>query len=290
MRLAVDPARKAADDDEPGGGELPAEHARDARAVRRARPRADDRHRRRRQQLRVRRPRARRAPAAGRGSRAAAAESPCRSAAENRRPRPRDRERTRRRRSRGGRPRSETRPAAARGCPSLRRRPRPRAPPSSGELGRCPIGERLGKVGRIDTSLSASAATVRATRATRARPRAESGSRSVARVSSSLASSVRLGAASLSRSRAATTRVRTGSDASLGPAASSVARGRGTVTTRSKRSRSARESLSRKDAIRCAEHEHSAPGSPRAPQGHRFIVATSWNRAGRVRAPPRGRR
>src|SRR5262249_49510537 len=42
-----------------------------------------------------------------------------------------------------------------------------------------------------------------------------------------------------------------------GPAASSDARGRGTVTTRSNRSRSARDSFSWYDAIRCGEQEHS---------------------------------
>ena len=42
MRLAVDAAREAADDDEPGRGELAAEAARDLRAVRRARAGADD--------------------------------------------------------------------------------------------------------------------------------------------------------------------------------------------------------------------------------------------------------
>ena len=52
-------------------------------------------------------------------------------------------------------------------------------------------------------------------------------------------------AALRNRSRAATTRPRTSSEASEGAAASSSARGRGTVTTRSNRSSSARESLSR---------------------------------------------
>ena len=64
-----------------------------------------------------------------------------------------------------------------------------------------------------------------------------------------------------------------------------AARGRGTVTTRSKRSRSARESFVAERASRCGEHEHSAAGSPRPPQGQRFIVATSWKRAGKTRPP-----
>ena len=46
MRLAVDAARHPAHDDEPGCGELPPERAGDRAAVRRARPRADDRDRR----------------------------------------------------------------------------------------------------------------------------------------------------------------------------------------------------------------------------------------------------
>ena len=36
---------------------------------------------------------------------------------------------------------------------------------------------------------------------------------------------------------------------------------------------------------RCAEHVHSAPASPRAPHGQRFIVATSWKRAGNTARP-----
>ena len=52
VRLAVDPAREAADDDEAGGRELAAEAARDLRAVRRARARADDRDGRPREQRR----------------------------------------------------------------------------------------------------------------------------------------------------------------------------------------------------------------------------------------------
>ena len=85
--------------------------------------------------------------------------------------------------------------------------------------------------------------------------------------------------------RAAAIRSATAADASDRSAASSVARGRGTVTTRSKRSSSARESLSRYEASRCVEQEHSCAGSPRAPQGHRFIVAISWKRAGYTARP-----
>ena len=91
-------------------------------------------------------------------------------------------------------------------------------------------------------SASASAAIVRAVRATRARPRPESGNRSTARESSASASLVRDRPL---RPRAAATRGAIRADASDGPAASSTARGRGIVTTRSKRSSSARESLSR---------------------------------------------
>ena len=45
MGLAVDPAGQTADDHEPGGGQLPAEHPRNLGAVRGARAGADDRHR-----------------------------------------------------------------------------------------------------------------------------------------------------------------------------------------------------------------------------------------------------
>ena len=88
-----------------------------------------------------------------------------------------------------------------------------------------------------------------------------------------------------SASRASATRTATGADASAAPAASSTARGRGTATTRSKRSSSARESFARYAASRCAVHEQLAPASPRAPHGQRFIVATSWNRAGKTARP-----
>ena len=63
--LAVDPAGKAADDHEPGRGQLPAEHSRDLRAVGRARASADDADRGPRRGARSRRgPRTKR-PAGG---------------------------------------------------------------------------------------------------------------------------------------------------------------------------------------------------------------------------------
>ena len=71
-----------------------------------------------------------------------------------------------------------------------------------------------------------------------------------------------------------------------GGAASSVARGRGIWTTRSNRSSSARDRRSRYAVSRCAVHPQRSPGSPRPPHGQRFIVPTSWNRAGYVARPP----
>ena len=111
------------------------------------------------------------------------------------------------------------------------------------------------------------AAIVAATRATRARPRPESGKRSTARSSSALRIAgergwrveprrelrqhARARRASLSRGRP---RARERADA-------------GIVTTRSKRSRSAWESFARKRASCCGEHEHSAAGSARLRRG-----------------------
>ena len=69
------------------------------------------------------------------------------------------------------------------------------------------------------------------------------------------------------------------------PAASSSARGRGTATTRSKRSSSARESLSRIRGEALRRARASAAGSPRPPQGHRFIVANELE-ARRKQRPP----
>jgi hypothetical protein len=51
MRFAVDPAGEAADDDEPGGGQLAAEHPGDLPAVRGARAGADDPDRSAREEL-----------------------------------------------------------------------------------------------------------------------------------------------------------------------------------------------------------------------------------------------
>ena len=78
-------------------------------------------------------------------------------------------------------------------------------------------------------------------------------------------------------------------DANLGDwvrFALAMARGRGTVKARSKRSSSARESRSRCRWSDCAVQAHAAPGTPRAPHGQRFIVPTSWKRAGNVTRPP----
>ena len=61
--------------------------------------------------------------------------------------------------------------------------------------------------------------------------------------------------------------------------------GLGTCTTRSKRSSNARESFSPYAASFCGEQRHSAAGSPRAPHGQRFIVATRTNRAGKTAWP-----
>ena len=81
VRFSVDASREPADDDDARRGELPAEHPRHLRAVRRARPRADDGDGRPPQRLRCLRLRARRGRAAGRGSPPGAAGSPGRSAA-----------------------------------------------------------------------------------------------------------------------------------------------------------------------------------------------------------------
>ena len=77
------------------------------------------------------------------------------------------------------------------------------------------------------TSDSASAAIVRATRATLARPRPESGSRSTARSSSSDAASALVGCIPASLAAPSATRSRTTADASPGGEASSSALGRG---------------------------------------------------------------
>ena len=54
VRLAVDPSGEAADDHQPGGGELAAEHPRDLSAVRRARASTDDPDSRTRENVQLR--------------------------------------------------------------------------------------------------------------------------------------------------------------------------------------------------------------------------------------------
>ncbi len=76
VRLAVDPPRHAADDDEPRRRQLAAERSRHGAAVRGARPRADDRDRGPGKQLRSAPHRGARASAVGRGSPAAEADTP----------------------------------------------------------------------------------------------------------------------------------------------------------------------------------------------------------------------
>ena len=138
MRLGVDAAREAADDDEPGRGEVAREAPRDGRAVAGASARADDRHRRLREELEVRAARARTAPPAGRGSRAAAAGSRAPTARRTGSRAPRGRRGTRARRSGAGTPPSARRSAAERDAsPSRTRRPRAR-----GQTSRSSSGER----------------------------------------------------------------------------------------------------------------------------------------------------
>ena len=100
---------------------------------------------------------------------------------------------------------------------------------------------------------------------------------------------VRRGSAMRKRSRAATTRSRTAPEARRAGRELHRARTRhrdGQIEPIEQR---ARELL----AV-CREplgvHPHSTAGSPRAPHGHRFIVPTSWNRAGKIARPPRARR
>ena len=62
--------------------------------------------------------------------------------------------------------------------------------------------------------------------------------------------------------------------------------GAASATTRSMRSSRARETRSRYAATRDALQEQSSRGSPSAPHGQRFIVATRRNRAGKVARPP----
>ena len=248
VRLAVDPAREAAHDDEPRAGELAPEHARDLRAVRRACARTDDRDRRPGELGRRPPRRGGTAPAADRGSRAGAVGSAGSERASQRSPRRSSAARYARASNvrakareagvvaalgdaRALRARRRTRPGRARSRAvqlprrAVRRGPRRRARPRRAPSRRAPRSSR-------------------ATRATRARPRPESGSRSTARVEQRRRpAGCAEGSTCASRARASRTRSRTGADPSPAAAASSCARGRGTVTTRSKRSSSARESL-----------------------------------------------
>ena len=106
-----------------------------------------------------------------------------------------------------------------------------------------------------------------------ARPRPESGRRSTARSSSSVASFVHSGRPARSTRAPASTRSRTGADASLGAAASSTApRARHRDDEVEAIEQRPRELVPER-ASRCGEHLHSAAGSPRAPHGHRFIAA-----------------
>ena len=286
MRLAVDASREPADDHEPGSGELAPERPRNGGAVGRARACPDDRDRRPVEQPASPPPR-RNIPTGG--SKIAG-------------------QRSRERRRRAGEP-ANTPLAKERGDSAARRTCARTARTRRARL-REHVGARLGRergngeLAHASSSLGvryesasatcsgqtpsapASAAIVRATRATRARPRPESGSRSTARVEQLVGRRrAREAAPREQLSRACDHALATAAEGSAGGAASSCARGRGTVTTRSKRSSSARESLSRKAASRCAEHEHSTAGSPRPPHGQRFIVATSWKRAGKSAMP-----
>ncbi len=227
VRLAVDPTRHPADDDQAGGRELAGQRARDRPPVRGARSRTHDGNGRLSEQRDVR------------GT----------SRVEPRRRIVDRREETR-----------ELRIAT------------PNAADLGHAAGRSP-GMRYESASATcagsTTSARASTAIVRATRATRARPLPESGSRSTALDSSSEAASVRRGTAVRKRSRASRTRRRTSADGSAGGAASSAARGRGIATARSKRSRSARESFSRYAVSRCVR-ARALDGriAPRAARAH----------------------
>ena len=178
-------------------------------------------------------------------------------------------------------------PSAARRrdvSPSRRRRPQPRAH-SCVELSRHPVGERLRDV----LGQHGLRARERRDRLGHARDTGTAAPRERQPLDGAREQLVRRRRSTRAASRAALelaeTRSATAAEGSAGGAASSCARGRGTVTTRSKRSSSARESLSRNAARRCVEQEHSTAGSPRPPHGQRFIVATSWNRAGKSAMP-----
>ena len=189
VRLAVDAARHAADDDEPGGGELAAERARDVGAVRRARAGADDRDRGLARAAPAR-PSPRRKRPSG-GSKIAAQrrrEGRGRSAPSQRSPRAASRSGTpprrsrRRKRPNARRPRLESDVAAA----SRRRRRRARARSRRLQLPRRAVAERLGDVlgqdvvgrrrARRPSAPRARRGRGRGPRAAAARPRATSSS------------------------------------------------------------------------------------------------------------------
>ena len=200
----------------------------------------------------------------------------------------RQRERKRPRRSDGGTARSAARAARRRrGRPSPPRTRPGRARSRRPELRRRAVRERLGDVLRADRL----GAGERGDRSRHARdPRTAAarerqpldGAGRAARCASCDRGSGLLARASRAAATRVSHRVR-----ALARRARELAgaRARHASTTRSKRSSSARESLSRYAASRSGEQEHSAAGSPRAPHGQRFIVPTSWNRAGKTSAP-----
>ncbi len=293
MRLPVDAAGETADDDDPGRRELAGEPARDAGAVTGAAARTDDgdadsggkrqgglaADEQSRRRI-VDRAQERRKPLVGAGEPAQAAfrEPPAVAPP---------------RRSRAGSGGSAAR-AAARpdGRPARRRRRRaPARGPrwsrrSRRQLRRRPVGERLGDV--LGQHLGGTP---------RARPRSPRRARPGHGPARRAAAARRRGRAAPTPDPSARARLRraapapaatrsaTAAEPSPGAPESSWARGLGTVTTRSNRSSSARESLSRYRASRCAEQLQSSAASPRAPHGHRFIVPTSWKRAGNSARP-----
>ena len=155
-----------------------------------------------------------------------------------------------------------------------------------GQLARRPIGEGFRDMLGKTISSPERAATVAATRATFARPRAESGRESTAR----------------SRSRTAARRkARLVPAPPLPPPPPSppprAPRGRrapgSAPAERRRRGRSGQAAPARAcrgtRRVAAGEHEHSAAGSPLAPQGQRFMVPTSRMCAGKTHCPGRGR-
>ena len=150
------------------------------------------------------------------------------------------------------------------------------------QLQRRAVGERLGDVlGRHLVGTGERGDGARDSRRPgRARGR---GSRSTARSSSSEAAGVRLGACARPL-RAATTRSRTGPEASSGLR---PARGQSGARRRRGRSgRAARASLSRNAASRCCGTSTAPPGRRGRRRDREFIVPTSWKRAGKIACPP----